>query len=249
MQPCLGLAASVRLEQLVGVGRGLEGDPGQGEVAPQTVPLTLSKPFRNPFETLSGSRRASGSGLRRRGVAPELPRRPVAFDGGIGVGVETGGGACGLGVVDDLEGARRRCVGGREDRAAHCRPARRASTGTNGRLRPWVPGERRASAASCRAPLPVVGEDGRAVSANQGDSAGHASRRGGGCLRRCIVERGFARGGEGGNWLGHRQATRGMLVVRALLCAKHPPPVQRWTKICHLMPVPDAADKSDTGSV
>ena len=32
MQPRFGLAASVRLEQLVGVGRGLEGEPGQREV-------------------------------------------------------------------------------------------------------------------------------------------------------------------------------------------------------------------------
>ena len=32
MQPGLGLAAGVRLEQLVGVGRGLERHPGEGEV-------------------------------------------------------------------------------------------------------------------------------------------------------------------------------------------------------------------------
>ena len=33
MQPCLGLAPGARLEPLVGVGRGLEGEPGEGEVA------------------------------------------------------------------------------------------------------------------------------------------------------------------------------------------------------------------------
>ena len=33
MQACLGLAAGVRFEQLVGVGRSLEGGPGEGEVA------------------------------------------------------------------------------------------------------------------------------------------------------------------------------------------------------------------------
>ena len=33
MQACLGLAAGVRFEQLVGVGRSLEGEPGEGEVA------------------------------------------------------------------------------------------------------------------------------------------------------------------------------------------------------------------------
>ena len=32
MEPSLGLAAGVRFEQLVGVGRGFEGQPGQGEV-------------------------------------------------------------------------------------------------------------------------------------------------------------------------------------------------------------------------
>ena len=32
MQPSLGLATGVRLEQLVGVGGGLEGEPGEGEV-------------------------------------------------------------------------------------------------------------------------------------------------------------------------------------------------------------------------
>ena len=35
----------------------------------------------------------------------------MTLDAGIGVGVEAGGGACGLGVVDDLDGGRRRCVG------------------------------------------------------------------------------------------------------------------------------------------
>ena len=35
----------------------------------------------------------------------------MAFDAGVGVGVEAGGGACPLGVADDLDGARRRCVG------------------------------------------------------------------------------------------------------------------------------------------
>ena len=33
MQPRLGLAPGVRFEQLVGVGGGFEGQPGQGEVA------------------------------------------------------------------------------------------------------------------------------------------------------------------------------------------------------------------------
>ena len=33
MQPGLGLAAGVRFEQFVGVGRSLEGEPGEGEVA------------------------------------------------------------------------------------------------------------------------------------------------------------------------------------------------------------------------
>ena len=32
MEPRLGLAAGVRFEQLVGVGRGFEGQPGEGEV-------------------------------------------------------------------------------------------------------------------------------------------------------------------------------------------------------------------------
>ena len=41
----------------------------------------------------------------------ELPGGSVAFDGGIGVGVEAGGESCRLAVVDDLDGSRRRCVG------------------------------------------------------------------------------------------------------------------------------------------
>ena len=32
MEPCLGLASGVRFEQIVGVGGGFEGEPGQGEV-------------------------------------------------------------------------------------------------------------------------------------------------------------------------------------------------------------------------
>ena len=35
----------------------------------------------------------------------------MALDGGVGVGVEAGGPPGTLAVVDDLEGARRRCVG------------------------------------------------------------------------------------------------------------------------------------------
>ena len=35
----------------------------------------------------------------------------MALDGGVGVGVEAGGESCTLAVVDDLDGARRRCVG------------------------------------------------------------------------------------------------------------------------------------------
>ena len=35
----------------------------------------------------------------------------MALHAGVGVGVEAGGGACGLGVVDDLDGPRRRRVG------------------------------------------------------------------------------------------------------------------------------------------
>ena len=44
MEPRLGLAARVRLEQLIGVGRGLEGHPGQGEVT--QVHQLLSSRFR-----------------------------------------------------------------------------------------------------------------------------------------------------------------------------------------------------------
>ena len=35
----------------------------------------------------------------------------MAFDGGIGVGIEAGGASCRLGVVDDLQGPRWGCVG------------------------------------------------------------------------------------------------------------------------------------------
>ena len=35
----------------------------------------------------------------------------MALDGGIGIGVEAGGHPCGLGVVDDLDGSRRRRIG------------------------------------------------------------------------------------------------------------------------------------------
>ena len=55
--------------------------------------------------------RGEGSGSRAGGVAVELPGGSVALDAGIGVGVEAGGESCGLGVVDNLDGARRWCVG------------------------------------------------------------------------------------------------------------------------------------------
>ena len=41
MEPGLGLAPGVRLEQLVGVGRGLEGEPGEGEVSQVHYGLSL----------------------------------------------------------------------------------------------------------------------------------------------------------------------------------------------------------------
>ena len=106
MEPGLGLAAGVRFEQLVGVGRGFEREPGEGEVT--QVHQLLSLRFR--------IERGERDRFRRRGVALELPGRSVAFDGGIGVGVEAGGGPGPLAVMDDLDGARRRRIGGRSAR-------------------------------------------------------------------------------------------------------------------------------------
>ena len=51
-----GLAPGVRIEQLVGVGRGLEGQPGQGEVTQVHQFFSLS------FCIASGDGRGSGAG-------------------------------------------------------------------------------------------------------------------------------------------------------------------------------------------
>ena len=58
MEPRLGLAAGVRLEQLVGVGRGFEGQPGEGEV----TQVHQFSPLR--FRIVSGEGTAATVGCR-----------------------------------------------------------------------------------------------------------------------------------------------------------------------------------------
>ena len=103
------LAIAKRLVVAAGLGEVLALE-GEGEVVEQFAELGGGLVAELVVHDEVGEVHRRG-GFVGRGVAVQQPGGSVALDAGIGVGVEAGGGACGFGVVDDLDGARRRCVG------------------------------------------------------------------------------------------------------------------------------------------
>ena len=108
-QARLGLAVGVGLEQLVGAEVGLEGQPGEGAKASRKRDGAGTSTVLLEVAHGDGGRWRFGGGV----VGLDPGGRAGAPDGGVGVGVEDGGLAGGLAVVEDLQrppGGRLRIV-------------------------------------------------------------------------------------------------------------------------------------------